>query len=65
MSSETSNQPELNVVTGAFGDTGKYITRKLLARGVRFKTLTGDTDRPNPFGGQGISALSNSTTQQS
>lgn len=44
--------PELNVVTGAFGYTGKYITRLLLAKGVRVKTLTGHPERPNPFGGQ-------------
>lgn len=44
--------PEINVITGAFGYTGKYITRRLLAmeRGVR--TLTGHPNNPNPFGGQ-------------
>ena len=41
---------ELNVVTGAFGYTGKYITRKLLSIGKRVKTLTGHPNRPNPFG---------------
>lgn len=41
---------ELNVVTGAFGYTGNYITRRLLAMGQRVKTLTGHPDRPNPFG---------------
>ena len=30
--------------------------RKLLARGVRIKTLTGNPDRPNPFRGQVIAA---------
>ncbi len=44
--------PELNVVTGAFGYTGKYITRRLLAMGRRVKTLTGHPNRPNPFGEQ-------------
>ena len=44
--------PELNVVTGAFGYTGKYITRRLLSMGLRVKTLTGHPDRPNPFGEQ-------------
>ena len=44
--------PELNVVTGAFGYTGKYITRRLLSMGMRVKTLTGHPDRPNPFGEQ-------------
>ena len=37
MSSETSNQSELNVVTGAFGYTGKYIALWLLADGIRVK----------------------------
>src|SRR3989339_2052647 len=43
---------ELNVVTGAFGYTGKYITRRLLLIGKRVKTLTGHPNRPNPFGRQ-------------
>ena len=51
--------PELNVVTGAFGYTGKYITRRLLGRGIHVKTLTGHPDRPNPFGGQVIPAAFN------
>ncbi len=42
--------PELNVVTGAFGYTGQYITRRLLSLGKQVKTLTGHPDRPNPFG---------------
>ncbi len=41
---------ELSIVTGAFGYTGKYLTRRLLAMGKRVKTLTGHPDRPNPFG---------------
>ncbi len=41
---------EVNIVTGAFGYTGKYITRRLLALGKRVKTLIGHPDRPNPFG---------------
>jgi uncharacterized protein YbjT (DUF2867 family) len=41
---------ELNVVTGAFGFTGKYISRMLLEQGKRVKTLTGHPERPNPFG---------------
>jgi uncharacterized protein YbjT (DUF2867 family) len=44
------SEPELNIVTGALGYTGKYITRRLLERGKRVKTLTGHPDRPNPFG---------------
>lgn len=43
---------ELNVVTGAFGYTGKYITKKLLSLGKRVRTLTGHPNRPNPFGNQ-------------
>jgi uncharacterized protein YbjT (DUF2867 family) len=42
--------PELNVVTGAYGYTGKYITRRLLAAGRIVVTLTGHPDRPNVFG---------------
>lgn len=38
------------VVTGAFGYTGKYITRRLLAAGKRVRTLTGHPNRPNEFG---------------
>ena len=41
---------ELNVVTGAYGYTGKYITRRLLAAGKTVVTLTGHPDRPNVFG---------------
>ena len=41
---------ELNVVTGAFGYTGKYVARRLLSMGNRVKTLTGHPDRPSPFG---------------
>ena len=44
--------PELNVVTGAFGYTGKYITSRLLSMGKRVRTLTGHPDRHNPFGNQ-------------
>ncbi len=43
---------ELNVVTGAFSYTGKYITRRLLSMGKRVKTLTGRSNRDNPFGHQ-------------
>ena len=41
---------DLQVVTGAFGYTGRYIAQRLLDRGARVKTLTGHPDRPNPFG---------------
>lgn len=43
---------ELNVVTGAFSYTGKYITRRLLATGKTVRTLTGHPGRPDPFGGR-------------
>ncbi len=39
-----------HVVTGATGYTGRYITRILLERGDKVRSLTGHPDRPNPFG---------------
>ena len=39
-----------HVVTGAFGYTGKYITRKLLESGSTVTTLTGHPDTPSEFG---------------
>ena len=41
---------EFDAVTGAFGYSGKYIARRLLALGRRVRTLTGDPKRPSPFG---------------
>jgi uncharacterized protein YbjT (DUF2867 family) len=43
---------DFDVVTGATGYTGRYITRLLLSRGRRVKTLTGHPTRANPFGDQ-------------
>ena len=43
---------ELHVVTGAFGYSGKYIAKRLLAEGQRVRTLTNSMQRPNPFGNQ-------------
>jgi NADH dehydrogenase len=43
---------ELDAVTGAFGYSGKYITRRLLAIGHAVRTLTHSIHRPNPFGNQ-------------
>ncbi|HVU68061.1 MAG TPA: NAD(P)H-binding protein [Ktedonobacteraceae bacterium] len=43
---------EINVITGAFSYTGKYITRRLLEMGKQVRTLTGHPDNPNPFGAQ-------------
>jgi uncharacterized protein YbjT (DUF2867 family) len=42
--------PNVDVVTGAFGYTGRYITGRLLESGRNVKTLTGHPNRPNPFG---------------
>jgi NADH dehydrogenase len=42
--------PEVDVVTGAFGYTGKYITARLLDSGRSVRTLTAHPNRPNPFG---------------
>jgi NADH dehydrogenase len=41
----------LDVVTGAFGYTGRYIAGELIARGGRVRALTNSLDRDNPFGG--------------
>ena len=41
---------ELQVVTGAFGYSGRYITHRLLDAGIDVRTLTNSPDRPNPFG---------------
>ncbi len=48
----TDTTPQLHVVTGAFGYTGKYITERLLAQGHRVRTLTGHPARQDPFGGR-------------
>jgi uncharacterized protein YbjT (DUF2867 family) len=47
-----SEPQELDVVTGAFGYTGKYITRRLLDAGRRVRTITGHPKRANCFGNQ-------------
>jgi len=39
-----------NVVTGAFGYIGRYITRHLLELGEEVKTITTHTQKLNPFG---------------
>lgn len=41
-----------DVVTGAFGYSGRYITQRLLAQGHSVRTITNSINRPNPFGGQ-------------
>ena len=42
----------IHAVTGAFGYSGKYIARRLLAAGCPTITLTNSTDRANEFGGR-------------
>jgi NADH dehydrogenase len=39
-------------VTGAFSYSGKYITRRLLAKGEEVITLTNHPNRPDPFNGK-------------
>ena len=46
------SHPNLAVVTGAFGYTGRFVARGLLDRGVRVRTLTRRHDRANAFGGR-------------
>ena len=41
---------ELQVVTGAFGYTGRAITQRLLSTGKRVRTLVRNPSRPSPFG---------------
>jgi NADH dehydrogenase len=49
------SKPEVNVVTGAFSYTGKYITRRLLGLKKDVRNLTGHPGRPDPFGGMVLS----------
>lgn len=44
------DKKEINIVTGAFGYTGKYITRRLISSGKSVRTLTGRPGAANPFG---------------
>jgi NADH dehydrogenase len=41
-----------HAVTGAFGFSGRYVTKRLLDAGETVLTLTGSPHRPNPFGGK-------------
>ncbi len=41
---------ETHIVTGAFGFSGKYIAKRLLAAGYDVRTLTNSLKRENPFG---------------
>jgi NADH dehydrogenase len=47
-----SDAYEFDIVTGALGYTGKYITRRLLEAGRRVRTITGHPNRKNCFGNQ-------------
>ena len=40
----------MDIVTGAFGYIGRYITAQLLAAGRPVRTITTHVDKPNPFG---------------
>ena len=42
----------IHVVTGAYGFSGKYITKRLLAAGYTVRTLTSSFNRENPFQGR-------------
>jgi uncharacterized protein YbjT (DUF2867 family) len=42
----------IQVVTGAYGFSGKYITKRLLAAGHKVRTLTNSFRRENPFQGR-------------
>lgn len=44
------SSPPIHAVTGAFGYSGKYIARRLLAQGYEVRTLTNSPNRGNPFG---------------
>ena len=44
-----------HVVTGAFGYSGQYITRRLLDRGAQVRSLTGHSRRFDPFDGNVLS----------
>jgi uncharacterized protein YbjT (DUF2867 family) len=45
-------EQQIHVVTGAFGYSGRYLTKRLLDAGHRVRTLTGSPHRENPFGSQ-------------
>ena len=47
-----SDAREFDIVTGAFGYTGKYIARLLLGEGRKVRTITGHPNRSHDFGSQ-------------
>ncbi len=42
--------PSFDVVTGAYGYSGRFIAQKLLQAGRAVRTLTNSPDRSHPFG---------------
>ena len=52
ISGEQSTGRKAHAVTGAFGFTGKYVARRLLAAGHRVVTYTGSPRKEDPFDGQ-------------
>ncbi len=44
------DKADLNVVTGAFGYTGRHIAQKLLSTGHEVRTITGHPGNASPFG---------------
>lgn len=42
----------MDIVTGAFGYIGRYITAQLIADGRQVRTITTHVNKPNPFGSQ-------------
>ncbi|HWO88079.1 MAG TPA: hypothetical protein VNL98_02895 [Gemmatimonadales bacterium] len=49
MGERTWVKGELHAVTGAYGYSGRYIARRLLAEGVRVRTLTNSVPVSDPF----------------
>jgi uncharacterized protein YbjT (DUF2867 family) len=43
--------PEVHIVTGAFGFSGKYITSRLIQKGIHVRTLTEKPPSSSPFNG--------------
>lgn len=52
MSGPGPGKERTHVVTGAFGFSGRYITRRLLEKSYAVRTLTNSPNRSNPFGGR-------------
>ncbi|MDR2756586.1 MAG: NAD(P)H-binding protein [Planctomycetaceae bacterium] len=50
-SHKTVTQTEIHAVTGAFGYSGRYIARRLLAQKKTVRTLTNSVDKQNEFHG--------------